>query len=60
LNSAIRDKVSSKLAVGEGGALRSVLKDELAGQFGIDGDKELDREQAKKVLNNIINILGRL
>ena len=60
LNSSMRDKVSSKLAVGEGGALRSVLKDELAGQFGIDGDKELDREQAKKVLNNIINILGRL
>lgn len=60
LNLSMRDKVSSKLAVGEGGALRSVLKDELASQFGIDGDKELDREQAKKVLNNIINILGRL
>jgi len=60
LNLSMRDKVTSRLSVGEGGALRSVLKDELASQFGIDGDKELDREQAKKVLNNIINILGRL
>ena len=60
LNNSMKDKVTSRLTAGEGGALRSVLKDELASQFGIDGDKELDKEQAKKVLNNIINILGRL
>lgn len=60
LNNSMREKVTSRLSAGEGGALRSVLKDELAGQFGIDGDKELDKELAKRVLSNIVAILGRL
>jgi hypothetical protein len=60
LNVAIREKVSAKLAAGEGGALRSVLKDELSNQFGIDGEKVLDRELAKRVVSNIVVILGRL
>jgi len=60
LNNALKDKLTSKLAAGEGGALRSVLKDELANQFGINADVVLDKEQAKKVLQNIVDILGRL
>ncbi len=60
LNTSLKDKLTSKLAAGEGGALRSVLKDELANQFGINPDLLLDKNNAKKVLNNIVDILGRL
>lgn len=60
LNSSMKDKLTSKLSAGEGGALRSVLKDELANQFGINPDVILDKQNAKKVLQNIVDILGRL
>jgi hypothetical protein len=60
LNTSIKDKLTNKLAVGEGGALRSVLKDELSNQFGINPDVSLDKNNAKKVLTNIVDILGRL
>jgi hypothetical protein len=60
LNASMKDKLTSKLSAGEGGALRSVLKDELANQFGINPDVILDKQNAKKVLQNIVDILGRL
>ena len=60
LNTSIKDKLTSKLQAGEGGAVRSVLKDELSNQFGINPDVSLDKTNAKKVLTNIVDILGRL
>jgi hypothetical protein len=60
LNQVIKDKVTSQLQVGQGAPVRSVLKDELSNQFGINPDVTLDKNNAKKVLNNIVDILGRL
>jgi hypothetical protein len=60
LNKLMKDKVTSKLVDGEGGAVRSVLRDHLSDTFGINGDVILEEELATKVILNILNILKRL
>jgi hypothetical protein len=60
LNKLMKDKVTSKLVDGEGGAVRSVLRDHLSDTFGINGDVILNDELATKVILNILNILKRL